>query len=95
MLVSAFQRSQAAFIYRMISSAKGVAEGSVRDFPVIYRTHSHSPAYPREMVEYPPTNSLSMGSPFFSRAQAPYCHRMGAASDRVPFSRSWRHISAR
>ena len=33
-----------------------------------------------------------MGSPFFSRAQAPYCHRMGAASDRVPFSRSWRHM---
>ena len=25
-----------------------------------------------------------MVSPFFRRAQAPYCHRMGAASERVP-----------
>ena len=30
----------------------------------------------------------SIGSPLGSLANAPYCHRMGAASDRVPFSRS-------
>ena len=36
-----------------------------------------------------------MPSPFFSRASAPYCQRMGATSEGVPFSRSWRHCRAR
>ena len=29
--------------------------------------------YPREIEEYPPNNNLSMVSPFFSLAIAPYC----------------------
>ena len=95
MLCCAFHALQAAFSRFMMSSAKGVALGSVWLLPVMYFTHSYSPAYPSEMVEYPPYSSLSIGSPFFSRAQAPYCHRIGAASDSVPFSRSWRHSSAR
>ena len=36
-----------------------------------------------------------MGSPFFRRAHAPYCQRMGATSDGVPLRRLWRSISAR
>ena len=35
--------------------------GSVWDLPVIYLVHSQSPAYPSEIVEYPPYSSLSIG----------------------------------
>ena len=72
---------------------KELKEGNC--FPVIYLVHSQSPAYPREMVEYPPYNSLSMVSPFFRRASAPCCHKIGATSDTVPFNRLCRIISAR
>ena len=33
-----------------------------------------------------------MVSPFFRRLSAPYCQRMGAASDSVPLRRLWRHM---
>ena len=46
--------------------------------------HSHNPAYPKEIVEYPPNNNLSIGSPFFKRANAPFCHKIGATSLGVP-----------
>ena len=60
----------------------------------IYLVHSQSPAYPREMVEYPPYNNLSMVSPFFRRASAPFCQRIGATSEGVPFNLSCLAINA-
>ena len=41
------------------------------------------------------TAACRWARPSSRRASAPYCHRMGAASDSVPFRRLWRHISAR
>ena len=80
MFVFSVHLAQAAFMCFMTSSAKPVALGSVWDLPVMYRTHSQSPAYPSEIVEYPPYSSLSMGSPFFKREIAP----LKAIKDNYP-----------
>ena len=46
----------------------------------MYFTHSYSPAYPRDIVEYPPCSNGWMLAPFGSLANAPYLHNIGATS---------------
>ena len=64
------------------------------DSPVIYFTHSYSPAYPRDNVLYPLWRSLWMLSPLFSLARAPYLHRIGATSAVARASLSCLHCNA-
>ena len=53
---------------------------SVWLLPVIYLTHSYNPAYPKDIVEYPPCNNGCMLAPFGNLANAPCCHSIGAIS---------------
>ena len=46
-----FHALQQSFMCCMTLRAKGFASASVWLLPVIYLTHSYSPAYPRLMVE--------------------------------------------
>ena len=93
-LDSAFHFAQASLRCCITSIANGVASGLVCESPVIYLVHSQSPAYPRDIVEYPSKSSLSIFSPRFNLANAPYCQRIGATSDGVPRSLSCLHINA-
>ena len=46
----------------------------------MYLTHSYNPAYPSEIVEYPPCSNGCIGAPFGNLASAPFCQRIGATS---------------
>ena len=48
---NSFHSAHLSFNLCIIAKAKGFASRSVCDLPVIAKTHSYKPAYPKEIVE--------------------------------------------
>ena len=94
MFVASFHSFVLSFKRCITYKANALPPCSVCDLPVIYLVHSYNPAYPNDIVEYPSYSNLSIVSPFFNLANAPYCHKIGATSEGVPFNLSCLHIKA-